>query len=56
MGQHGESAMTLQFRVAGGRMNAMLLAAASAIRGLDSRVAVLRLSTWRQYLNDGLTV
>ena len=55
LGQHYESAMTLQLRVAGGLAErAMLGTIARVIRDVDERVPVLRLQTWRDYVHDDL--
>ena len=52
LGQHYESAMTLQLRVAGKEAErAMLLTVARVIRGVDGRLPVLRLETWRDHLD-----
>jgi hypothetical protein len=52
LGQHHDSAMTLQLRVAGDRAEgAMLATVARVIRDVDERVPVLRLETWRDHLD-----
>src|SRR4029077_13656670 len=57
LGQHYESAMTLQFRVAGHQdERAMLATAARVIRDLDERVPLLRLETWRDHLDASVDV
>ena len=62
LGQFGQSststsAVTLQFRIAPGQdERAMLAATARIIRGLDERVPVLRLETWRDRLDASVDV
>jgi predicted permease len=57
LGQHYESAMTLMLRVARDEPErAMLGTIARAIRGVDDRVPVLSLETWRDHLDAGLDV
>jgi putative ABC transport system permease protein len=57
LGQHDETAMTLQFRAAPGQDDrAMLAAIARVIRDVDVRVPILRLQTWRDHLDSGLDV
>jgi predicted permease len=57
LGQHYESAMTLQLRVAGGeRERAMLGTIARVVRDVDERVPVLGVATWRDHLDAGLDV
>ena len=55
LGQHDESAMTLQIRVAGRESErAMLATVARVIREVDDRVPVLRIETWRDHLDGSL--
>jgi predicted permease len=56
LGQHYESAMTLQLRVAEGSERAMLGTVARVIRSVDDRVPVLDLKTWRDHLDTGIDV
>jgi ABC-type antimicrobial peptide transport system permease subunit len=56
LGQHAESAMTLQLRVARGSERPMLATVARAIREFDGRIPVLRLETWRDHLDQGLDI
>jgi predicted permease len=57
LGQHDESAMTLQLRVNSAYDDrAMLATIARVIRDVDGRVPILRLATWRDYLDSGLDV
>ena len=56
LGQHDESAMTLQLRVAPGAEGAMLSTVARVIRDVDPRLPVLRLETWRKHLDGGLDI
>ena len=57
LGQHYESAMTLQLRIADeDAERAMLATVARVIRDVDERVPVLRLETWRDHLDAGLDV
>lgn len=52
LGQHYESAMTLQLRIADeDAERAMLATVARVIRSVDERVPVLRLETWRDHLD-----
>jgi predicted permease len=52
LGQHYESAMTLQLRVAGGEgERAMLGTIARAVRDVDERLPVLSVATWRDHLD-----
>jgi predicted permease len=52
LGQHYESAMTLQLRIADeDAEQAMLATVARVIRSVDERVPVLRLETWRDHLD-----
>jgi predicted permease len=52
LGQHYESAMTLQLRIADeGAEQAMLTTVARVIRSVDERVPVVRLETWRDHLD-----
>jgi hypothetical protein len=56
LGQHYESAMTLQLRVAGREgERAMLGPIARAVRDVDERV-VISVATWRDHLDAGLDV
>lgn len=55
LGQHYQSAMTLQLRAAdAGAARAMLTTVASAIRSVDERVPVLRLQTWSDHLEGSV--
>ena len=57
LGQHYESAMTLQLRTADtGAEQAMLATVARAIRDIDPRLPILRAETWRGHLDSGLDV
>ncbi len=57
LGQHYESATTLLLRVAGGEdERAMVGTIAQAVRDVDERMPVLRVATWRDYLDAGLDV
>ncbi len=57
LGQHYESAMTLQLRVAGGEgERAMLGTIARVVRDVDERLPVLSVATWRDYLDAGFDV
>jgi hypothetical protein len=57
LGQHYESGMTLQLRVAGGEdERAMLGTIARVARDVDERLPVLSVATWRDHLNAGLDV
>jgi predicted permease len=57
LGQHYESAMTLQLRVAGEKAErAMLVMIGGVIRSVDERVPVLRLETWRDHLDGSIDV
>jgi putative ABC transport system permease protein len=52
LGQHYESAMTLQLRIADEDAEQVMLATvARVIRSIDDRVPVLRLQTWRDHLD-----
>ncbi len=52
LGQHYESAMTLQLRIADAKTErAMLTTVARVIRSVDERMPVLRLETWRDHLD-----
>ena len=52
LGQHYESAMTLQLRVAGGvDERAMVDTIARAVRDVDERLPVLSVRTWRDHLD-----
>jgi predicted permease len=55
LGQHYESAMTLQIRLADGAdEQAMLATVARVIREVDDRVPVLRIETWRDHIDGSL--
>ena len=55
LGQHYESAMTLQIRLADQNAErAMLATVARVIREVDERVPVLRVETWRDHLDGSL--
>ena len=55
LGQHYESAMTLQIRMAGqDAERAMLATVARVIREVDERVPVLRIETWRDHIDGSL--
>ena len=57
LGQHYESAMTLQLRVAGGEgERAMLGTIARVVRDVDERVPVLSVATWRDHIDASLDV
>ena len=57
LGQHYESAVTLQLRIADeDAERAMLATVARVIRGADERVPVLRVETWRDHLDASLDV
>ena len=57
LGQHYESAMMLQLRVADeDAERPMLATVARVIRGVDERVPVLRLQTWRDHLDAGFDI
>ena len=57
LGQHYESAMTLQLRVAGGEgERAMLGTIARVVRDVDERVPVLSVATWRDHLDASVDV
>jgi len=57
LGQHYESAMTLQLRLAEGEgERAMLGTIARVVRGVDERLPVLSVATWRDHLDAGLDV
>jgi predicted permease len=56
LGQHYESAMTLQLRVAGGSERAMLGTIAGVVRDVDQRLPVLSVATWRDHLDAGFDV
>jgi predicted permease len=52
LGQHYESAMTLQLRLAGkGGERAMVGTIARIVREVDERLPVLRVATWRDHLD-----
>jgi predicted permease len=57
LGQHYESAMTLQLRVAGGEdERAMLGTIARVVRDVDERLPVLSVATWRDHFAAGFDV
>jgi predicted permease len=57
LGQHYESAMTLQLRIADANAEqAMLATVARVVRDVDERVPVLRVETWRNHLDSGVVV
>ena len=57
LGQHYESAMTLQLRMARGQdERAMLDTIARVVRDVDERVPVLSVATWQHHLDMGLDV
>src|SRR6185436_20144536 len=57
LGQHYESAMALQVRVAGGEADrAMLQTITRVVREVDERVPVLSVATWRDHLDASLEV
>ena len=56
LGQHYESAMTLQLRVANETERAMLATITRVVRSVDERVPILRLSTWRDHIDSSLDV
>ena len=57
LGQHYESAMALQLRLARGEdEHAMLGTIARVVRDLDARLPVLSVSTWRDHIDAGLDV
>ena len=57
LGQHYESAMTLQLRIADENAErAMLKTIARVVRDVDERVPVLRVETWRDHLDSGFDV
>jgi predicted permease len=52
LGQHYESAMTLQLRLAGGGgERAMVSTVARIVRDVDERLPVLRVATWRDHFD-----
>jgi predicted permease len=55
LGQHYESAMTLQLRVAGDA-RAMVGTIARVVREVDERLPVLSVATWRDHIDAGLEV
>jgi predicted permease len=55
LGQHYESAMTLQLRVAGDD-RAMVGTIARVVREVDERLPVVSVATWRDHLNAALDV
>jgi predicted permease len=57
LGQHYESAMTLQLRVAGAAVERSMLATiGGVIRSEDERLPVLHLETWRDHLDGSIDV
>ena len=57
LGQHYESAMTLQLRIADeDAERAMLATVARVIRDVDARVPVLRIETWRDHLDGSFDI
>jgi hypothetical protein len=57
LGQHYESAMTLQLRIADeAAERAMLVTIGRVIRSVDERVPILRLETWRDHLDGSIDV
>jgi predicted permease len=57
LGQHYESAMTLQLRVAGaGAEQTTLATVARVIKDVDERLPVLRLETWRDHLDASIEI
>ena len=56
LGQHYESAMTLQLRVAAGSERAMLGTIAGVVRDVDERLPVLGVATWRDHLDAAFDV
>ena len=55
LGQHYESAMTLQLRIADKNAErAMLDTVARVVRDVDDRVPVLRVETWRDHIDAGI--
>jgi predicted permease len=57
LGQHYESAMSLLLRIADGKAEPTVLATvAGVVRGVDKRVPVLRVETWRDHLDRSLDV
>jgi predicted permease len=57
LGQHYESAMTVQLRVAtAAREQDMLETVARVMHSVDDRVPVVRLETWRTHLDGGIDV
>lgn len=55
LGQHYESAMTLQLRIADKNAERTMLATvARAIREVDPRLPILRVETWREHLDGGI--
>lgn len=57
LGQHYESAMTLQLRVADADAErAMLATVARVVRDVDERVPVLRVATWKDHLDSSLDI
>jgi putative ABC transport system permease protein len=57
LGQHDQSAMTVQLRLSGDQdERAMLATVARVIQDVDARVPVLRLETWRDHLDRSVEV
>lgn len=57
LGQHYESAMTLQLRVTGGEGERVMLdTIARVVRDVDGRVPILSVATWREHLDAALDV
>ncbi len=57
LGQHYESAMTLQLRIADeDAERAMLATVARVIRDVDEQVPVLRIETWRNHLDGSFDI
>lgn len=57
LGQHYESAMTVQLRLADARTErAMLATVGRAVRSVDERLPILELETWRGHLEASLEV
>lgn len=57
LGQHHQSAMTLQVRLAAGvSESAMRAAIAGGIRAVDGQLPILRVRTWREHLDGSLDV
>jgi predicted permease len=57
LGQHYEGAMTLQLRLVDGEAErSMIATVARVVRGLDERLPVLSLATWRDHLDAGFDI